>query len=274
VSVGPAAHPNQGSALTTTKSDGIGLAWTPDGRLLSLDVQSKFWLTSIDSKERILAFDGNDDVWEFAICDSGKFLVFSRLNGGIWRVDIDGRNLRALSKGRFDSSPDCSPDGKWITYSSKSENDDDLVRIPSDGGATKSILGKTVPLICGRFSPDGSSIGVILMEDENSNRATFAVVDAHTGAFKKTFDIAKSGSLPNNACRVLRWTPDGKGLTYTLSQGDNTNLWVQPIGGGPPQQITHFPDNIIAYAWSEDGKQLAVARSNSSRDIVVFRNFR
>ena len=113
------------------------------------------------------------------------------------------------------------------------------------------------------------------MEDENSNRVTFAVVDAHTGAFKKTFDIPNSGSLPNNACQwILRWTPDGKGLTYALSLGGNTNLWVQPISGGPPQQIAHFPDKIIAYAWSEDGKQLAVARSNGSSDIVVFRNFR
>ena len=277
VSVGPAAHPNQGSALTTTKSDGIGLAWMPDGRLLSQDVQSKFWLTSIDSKERILAFDGNEDAWGFSICDRGKFLVFGRLNGVIWRVDTDGRNLRALSKGRLDYNPDCSPDGKWIIYSSKSEREkgDDLVRIPSDGGATKSILGKSVPGICGRFSPEGSSIGVILMEDENSNRVTFAVVDAHTGAFKKTFDIPNSGSLPNNACQwILRWTPDGKGLTYALSLGGNTNLWVQPISGGPPQQIAHFPDKIIAYAWSEDGKQLAVARSNGSSDIVVFRNFR
>jgi dipeptidyl aminopeptidase/acylaminoacyl peptidase len=113
------------------------------------------------------------------------------------------------------------------------------------------------------------------LEGENSNRVTFAVVDAHTGEFKKTFDIPKSGWLPNYACAwVLRWTPDGKGLTYPLSQGGNTNLWVQPISGGPPQQITHFPDKIIAYAWSEDGKQLAVARSNGSSDIVVFRNFR
>jgi dipeptidyl aminopeptidase/acylaminoacyl peptidase len=57
------------------------------------------------------------------------------------------------------------------------------------------------------------------------------------------------------------------------SQRGSTNLWLQQIAGGPPHQLTHFPDDVIAYAWSPDGNRLAVARSTTSSDVVVFRNF-
>jgi Tol biopolymer transport system component len=276
VSVGPASRPNQGDALTATKSDGIGLAWMPDGRLLSQDVQSKFWLTSTNGGERTLVFDSNDDVWNggFSVCNGGRSIAFNRESGGIWMIETTGKNLQPLSKDNLDTGPDCSPDGKWIIYSAKSEKGLDLVRIPSGGGARENVLGRSLPFLSGRFSPDGNSIAILFAEGETGlEHWKLGVVDARTGTFKKTFEIT-NGSIPDNSWWVLRWTPDGKGLTYVLSEGGSTNLWIQPINGGPPHQLTHFPDEIIAYAWSPDGKQLAVAREKRSSDVVVFRNFR
>jgi Tol biopolymer transport system component len=72
-----------------------------------------------------------------------------------------------------------------------------------------------------------------------------------------------------------RWTPDGTTLTYGLWNGPDTpvNLWSQSLSGGPPRQITRFPDEIVAYAWSPDGKQLALTRFTQSRDVVLISNF-
>ena len=78
----------------------------------------------------------------------------------------------------------------------------------------------------------------------------------------------------NDGESVLRWTADGQALTYPLQQGDAVNLWVQPISGGPPRQITHYADLMNAYAWSPDGKRLAVSRTARTSDAVLFRNFR
>ena len=48
------------------------------------------------------------------------------------------------------------------------------------------------------------------------------------------------------------------------------NLWAQPLNGGPPTQITDFKsDRIFDYAWSRDGKQLAVSRGKTTRDVVL-----
>jgi Tol biopolymer transport system component len=174
----------------------------------------------------------------------------------------------------LDDGVDCSPDGKWIIYSSRGENGENLLRVPTSGGMAERVLGKSFPSVVGRFSPDGNSIGLLFGEGEPIERIKLAVVDAQSGSFKGTFDTPASGSVPDNMWWVLRWAPGGRGLTYAWSQGDSTNLWLQPIAGGPPRQLTHFPDDVIAYAWSPDGNRLAVARSTTSSDVVVFRNFR
>src|SRR5262249_48325458 len=45
--VSAAPRPDDGIAMTGTRSDGYGLAWTRDGRLVSMDVSGQFWLTSV-----------------------------------------------------------------------------------------------------------------------------------------------------------------------------------------------------------------------------------
>jgi hypothetical protein len=55
-------------------------------------------------------------------------------------------------------------------------------------------------------------------------------------------------------------------------------LFYQPLDGSKPTQLTHFdtePLWISAYAFSRDGKQIAItrARTNNS-DVVMFSNFR
>lgn len=72
----------------------------------------------------------------------------------------------------------------------------------------------------------------------------------------------------------LHWTPDDRGLTYADALG--TNLWVQPIDGGAPYQLTTFTDGkrMSGFAWSPDGKQLALARAVTTSDIVLLKGVR
>jgi Tol biopolymer transport system component len=69
-----------------------------------------------------------------------------------------------------------------------------------------------------------------------------------------------------------RWTPDGRGIAY-YTLGPGGNLWVQPLDGSAPRQITHFTDgrSIVDFAWSRDGKHLAIARTTVTNDIVLFK---
>jgi hypothetical protein len=62
---------------------------------------------------------------------------------------------------------------------------------------------------------------------------------------------------------------------YVLTRKGVSNIWQQKISGGPPKQITNFPSGLIFdFAWSRDGKQLAMARGSQSSDVILISNFR
>ena len=275
--VGESSTPDVGTALSTRRSDGIGLAWTPDGRLLSQDESSRFWLSSPDGKDRTVAFEGLGEVLNggFAICGNGGLVLLTRGNGdhlNIWSIEITGRNLRQITDGEMNAFADCSADGKSMIYSSKWTQGFHIVRIPMRGGPPFNLLSAT--LATARYSPDGKEIGVFAFEGELSMKnARLLVINSADGHIEKTFRLPP-GDPPNNGGGwMLRWTADGQALTYALQQGTAVNLWRQAVLGGQPSQITHFSDHIIAYAWSADGKRLAVTRESSSRDVVLFKNF-
>jgi hypothetical protein len=92
-----------------------------------------------------------------------------------------------------------------------------------------------------------------------------------------------------------RSAPDGRAITYNLThggvlsrvatrgtslpEGGNltgvTNLWIQPLAGGPPKQLTNFTsESFFAWDLSRDGKQLVDGRGATTSDAVLISNFR
>lgn len=54
------------------------------------------------------------------------------------------------------------------------------------------------------------------------------------------------------------------------------NLRVESLDGKPPRQLTHFTDDrqIADAAWSRDGTRLAIARTTTATDIVLFKGLK
>lgn len=60
----------------------------------------------------------------------------------------------------------------------------------------------------------------------------------------------------------------------TRRVGSN-NLWLQPLDGGAPKQLTDFKQGgIWRREWTRDGKQVAIVRGESSYDVVTITDFR
>ena len=77
-------------------------------------------------------------------------------------------------------------------------------------------------------------------------------------------------------CEVEQERDVGLLLGWELVPPATTNLWIQPLDGKAPRQLTHFTDGrtIADFAWSRDGKRLAIARSTTTNDIVLFKGLR
>jgi Tol biopolymer transport system component len=68
--------------------------------------------------------------------------------------------------------------------------------------------------------------------------------------------------------------PDGKGVTYITRVGDTSTLWLQPIDGGKPTQMTDPKQGLIyRRQWSNDGKRVAIVRGSQSADAVLLTGF-
>ncbi len=73
----------------------------------------------------------------------------------------------------------------------------------------------------------------------------------------------------------LRWSPDQKSVQYLLTRRGATNVWEQPLAGGPPRQVTDFTSgHIFDFVWSRDGKQLLLAKGEETSDVLLVSNFR
>ena len=189
----------------------------------------------------------------------------------IMRVDRDGLNPTKLAGG-FLYSPTCSPDGKFVFYVSMGAPQK-IMRVPLEGGDSQivgDVPGQTVRGTM-RVSPDGRFLAFPYDQERPKPLSKLAVVSAQTGKTVKTYDAP--GGIYRESC--LRWSPDGKGLQYLLTKGDVTNIWDQPLSGGPPHQVTKFTaGRIFDFNWTADGKQLLLSRGEVSSDVVLLSNLR
>jgi dipeptidyl aminopeptidase/acylaminoacyl peptidase len=57
------------------------------------------------------------------------------------------------------------------------------------------------------------------------------------------------------------WSPDGSALAFLSDRGGEdakTQVWLMPMQGGEARRVTELPEGALDYAWSPDGKRLAV----------------
>jgi Tol biopolymer transport system component len=142
--------------------------------------------------------------------------------------------------------------------------------VPINGGAPVDILENPGESIPGRIaiSPDGKLLAFPYDLESNGPVLNLGIAPISGGPLVKTFYVA-------GEFKGLRWSPDGRGLQYLLQKNGATNLWEQPVTGGPPRQLTKFTSGgIFDFNWTADGKQLLLARGQVTSDVVLLSNLR
>jgi Tol biopolymer transport system component len=180
-------------------------------------------------------------------------------------MDLDGSNPVQMTQGTLDYYPQPTPDGKWVIYPSYSAVRPTLWKVPVEGGDPVQLTTRLTEYPS--VSPDGKFIACGYWDEQLSSRQVIAIIPIEGGDPIKTFDIT---GVP-----LVRWSPDGRALTYVQAVNGSFNIWSQPVAGGPARQLTDFKsERVFQIAWSRDGKQIACSRGNIIRDIVMMNESR
>ncbi len=102
-------------------------------------------------------------------------------------------------------------------------------------------------------SPDGKLVAYTVTSidreaDETHLAVYVARLDGHAAA--RRFTQGKRDHSP-------RWSPDGKYLAFVSTRGDKNQLFLAPLDGGEPRQLTKSKFGVAQPAWSPDGKRIA-----------------
>ncbi len=253
-------------------SDRLGIAWTPDGRIVYSSTASgnpDIWMMNADGTDpKQLTMDARGDFLP-SVTPDGRYIVFVSERAGptnIWRMNIDGANPVRLTEGMGEFTPSLSPDGQWVIYYSEGDHPS-VWKVSIDGGAPVCIYDGYFGHP--RISPDGKMIAGLRLDTEEV-RLRIVIIGADDGRLIKSLGETTMVHLAS-----LRWTPDGKALTYIKTHGGVSNIWLHPLDGSPARQLTEFgSDRLFRYAWSADGKRLAFERGADINDIVLINNLR
>jgi dipeptidyl aminopeptidase/acylaminoacyl peptidase len=131
-----------------------------------------------------------------------------------------------------------SPNGRPVTI-------DDLMRVRAMSDV--------------RISPDGERVAYVVSEasfERNAYEPAIFMVPAAGGAPQKLTSSTRIFNRPLPAAR-LKWTPDGKALSFLAWVGERPQVMMLPIAGGEPTQVTSAPDGVSNYEWAPDGRAIA-----------------
>jgi serine/threonine protein kinase len=253
--------------ITSGNNDGTGrIAWTPDGRIVYAvfsGAVGDLWIANADgSAAKQLTFDAALNGFP-AVSSDGRYIVFISTRAGaphIYRMDMNGSNIKQMTHGIAEISPVVSPDNRWIVY--QRIDDLRLWKVPIEGGAPQQISDKLAaqPAI----SPDGKFIACRYREEALSP-FQLGILSFDSGQTVKTLDLPPTA----NIFTTLQWGADSRSVFYIDTRGDVSNIWSQPFEGSAKQVTTFRTDQIFTFEWSRDGKQLVLARGQVTNDAVL-----
>ncbi len=266
----PAEIKLNAAPVSSGQTDGGWLRWSNDGKLLFTDGDFHAFGMNPDGSARVRVPDRDTNATFPISCGPGALIVAvlrdNMLN--LFRYSQGSGEIKQLTFERDAESPLCTRDGKTVYYTDYFEGPA-LKRVSTSGGAPEMVAANTS---AGQaLSPDEKRIVFFQLSGSSSEHKVLIVVQDVDGG-NKAF-------LPSNGVvHSPVWTPDGRAFVLNKSTGAGSNLFYQPLDGSKPTQITHFnaePMRIADYAFSPDGKQIAITRARvNDSNLVMFSNFR
>jgi Tol biopolymer transport system component len=245
----------------------FGMAWTPGGRELVFSRGNlggaSLWRIQVGSSsaqpEPLTGLDA--DASFPAISRTAGRLAYERSveDNNIWRMETAGpgrpgnRPVQIIASTRLDYSPQFSPDGKRIAFTSDRSGQSQVYVGDSDGSNVVQLTS-LADARCNavRWSPDGRRLAFGAMISGNRD---IYVADAGGGATRRLTTDSSEEGRPS-------WSRDGRWIYFYSNRTGRQEVWKIPAeGGGISLQVTkggghesfESPDGKLLYYSKLDG---------------------
>lgn len=249
----------------------LGVEWLRDGKIIygsTASGKEDVWLMNADgSNQRQLTTTPGAN-FEPTVSEDGRTVVYvskdAEAGQRLWKMNLDNGERAQLTRGAYDLRPDISPDGRWVVYMSVIKDSPTLWKTSIDGGGAPVQLSDKIAAVP-RVSPDGRFIACFYRAQVETF-SKLAVIPFEGGEPVKVFERSPTTFVEAG----IQWTPDGRALSFIDNRDGVSNVWLQPLDGSPPRQLTNFAsETIFRFAWSPDGRMIVAERGTETGDIVL-----
>jgi Tol biopolymer transport system component len=175
-------------------------------------------------------------------------IVFARAGAGIWSIGADGSNAGQLTTVTSDITPDVSPDGATLVFSSGS-GPVNIFTSDIDGSNRVQLTNSTNASRFNydpEFSPDGSKI--VFYSNRTSGNFHIWVMDAD-GSDPVQLTTTGQNGFPS-------WSADGTRILFTSNRDGNFEIYVMDADGSDQTRLTNNSATESRSAFSPDGTKI------------------
>jgi len=172
-----------------------------------------------------------------------KNIMTDKNLSNLWIINFDGSENRPITTGnQNDFNPSWSKDGKRIVYKSDKDGSQQVYLRWLDSGAETKITNSPESVSNISWSPDNTLLAFNMFVPQKSE-SIIKMPEKPEGA---------KWNDPPKYIDDMTYRRDGQGY---LKSG-NRQIFVIPVEGGTPRQITTGEYNYGAPKWSKDGRSL------------------
>ena len=155
--------------------------------------------------------------------------------------------------------PSVSPDNEWVAYDNLVKSRLTVWKVPLAGGKPIKVGERyRMPV----FSPDSQFLAC--RYNFQSGSRDIAIFSAQGGRPVRHFVV------PIQEYQRVYFLGNNHELSYVKNIDGYSNVWSYDLNTGASKQLTNFnSDQIYAYAWSPDLKQIAAQRGTRISDVTM-----